>query len=121
TMAAVLAAGASIFSVLSAYTVKMYRCGLSPAGGHAPPKPAVPKSVRPCTAPAGNCLPSAAPACLGKAGTRAGMLYPSQCHQPEPVGASGSYTVTAKLLVPLGAPLHFKAGDMFLPLQPKLL
>src|ERR1019366_10296746 len=63
-MAAVLAAGASIFSVLSAYTVKMYRCGLSPAGGHAPPKPAIPKSVRPCTAPAGNCLPSASPSVL---------------------------------------------------------
>src|ERR1019366_116644 len=103
TMAAVLAAGASIFSVLSAYTVKMYRCGLSPAGGHAPPKPAVPKSVRPCTAPAGNCLPSASRVCGGNSVTVGGILYTSQCHQPEPVGASGSYTVTAKLLVPLGA------------------
>ena len=31
---------------------------------------------------------------------------------------SGSYTVRAKLLVPAGAPLQFKAGDTFWPLQP---
>ena len=53
--------------------------------------------------------------------TLAGMLTTDQCHQPEPVGASGSYTVTAKLLVSLGAPLHFKAGDLFSPEQPKPL
>src|SRR5690606_28145139 len=43
-----------------------------------------------------------------------------QCHQPEPVGASGSYTVTAKLLVPSGAPLHCKTGDWLLPPQPNM-
>ena len=49
------------------------------------------------------------------------MLITDQCHQPEPVGASGSYIVTAKLLVSLGAPLHFRAGDLFSPEQPKPL
>ncbi len=49
------------------------------------------------------------------------MSYTTQCHQPEPVGASGSYTVKAKLLVPAGAPLHVSGGEMFLPLQPKPL
>ena len=42
-----------------------------------------------------------------------------QCQNPEPVGASGSYTVTAKLLVSLGAPLHWRAGDLFSPEHPK--
>ena len=32
----------------------------------------------------------------------AGILKATQCHQPEPVGASGSYMVTAKLRVPAG-------------------
>src|SRR5690349_4471280 len=49
------------------------------------------------------------------------MSITDQCHHPDPVGASGSYTVTAKLLVSLGAPLHFKAGDLFSPEQPKPL
>jgi hypothetical protein len=35
------------------------------------------------------------------------------------VGASGSYTVTAKLCVPTGAPLHCRMGDWFWPEQPK--
>ena len=47
------------------------------------------------------------------------MLTTVQCHQPLPVGASGSYTVIAKLFVPSGAPLHDSAGEMFLPVQPK--
>src|SRR5262245_34276261 len=49
------------------------------------------------------------------------MLYTTQCHHPLPVGASGSYTITAKLFVPAGAPLHTRAGETFLPVQPKLL
>ena len=32
----------------------MYRCGWSPAGGHGPPKPGAPKSVRVSSAPAGR-------------------------------------------------------------------
>src|SRR5215469_12726444 len=49
------------------------------------------------------------------------MLKTTQCQKPLPVGASGSYIDSAKLLVPLGAPLQLKAGDTLAPLQPKLL
>ena len=53
--------------------------------------------------------------------TSAGILNTTQCHQPEPVGASGSYTVTAKLLVPSGAFDHLNSGEILSPVQPKLL
>src|SRR5689334_4784744 len=49
------------------------------------------------------------------------MLNTTQCHQPLPVGASGSYMVTAKLLVPVGAPLQLSAGETLPPVQPKPL
>jgi hypothetical protein len=65
--------------------------------------------------------PPTAPASGGSSVTLGGMLTTDQCHQPEPVGASGSYTVTAKLFVFLGAPLHLRAGDLFSPEQPKPL
>src|SRR5580698_3873743 len=45
----------------------------------------------------------------------------SQCHQPLPVGASGSCTRSAKLCVPLGAWLQESAGERFPPWQPKPL
>src|SRR4051812_33531012 len=45
----------------------------------------------------------------------------TQCHQPLPVGASGSYTVIAKLFVPAGALCHESDGEMLPPLHPKLL
>src|SRR4051794_35370095 len=45
----------------------------------------------------------------------------TQCHQPLPVGASGSYTVIAKLFVPAGALCHESDGEMLRPLHPKLL
>src|SRR3974390_2898090 len=51
----------------------------------------------------------------------AGMLYTTQCHQPLPVGASGSCISSAKLFVPAGAPLQARAGDMLTPLQPNSL
>ena len=38
-----------------------------------------------------------------------------------PVGASGSWTSTAKLLVPAGGSVHSSAGETFSPLQPKEL
>src|SRR5829696_3648949 len=72
-------------------------------------------------APAGRLAPLTLPASGLNSVTLAGMLITDQCHQPEPVGASGSYTVTAKLLVSLGAPLHCNAGDLFSPEQPKPL
>jgi len=39
------------------------------------------------------------------------MFATVQCQKPEPVGASGSKQVTAKLFVPSGAPDHFRWGE----------
>src|SRR5687767_619895 len=77
--------------------------------------------MRTCLAPGGRFDPLTFPASGFSSITVAGMLITDQCHQPEPVGASGSYTVTAKLLVSLGAPLHFRAGDLFSPEHPNPL
>src|SRR5438105_2286318 len=44
-----------------------------------------------------------------------------QCHRPLPTSASGSNRVTAKLLVPAGAPLQFSAGETLPPLHPEPL
>src|SRR3982751_6321702 len=77
--------------------------------------------MRTCLAPWGRLARLALPASGFNSVTFAGMLITDQCHQPEPVGASGSYTVTAKLFVSFGAPLHFRAGDLFSPLQPNTL
>src|SRR5215218_10428920 len=77
--------------------------------------------MRTWRAPCGRLALLTLPASGLSSVTLAGMLMTDQCHQPEPVGASGSYTVTAKLLVSLGAPLHFNAGDLFSPEQPKPL
>jgi hypothetical protein len=46
------------------------------------------------------------------------MPSTTQCHQPEPVGASGSNKVTAKLLVSAGKPDHDSEGEMFPPVMP---
>src|SRR6202453_2823149 len=46
------------------------------------------------------------------------MSKTTQCQKPLPVGASGSYTLRAKLLVPSGAPDQLSAGEMFFPGQP---
>src|SRR5215218_9408753 len=77
--------------------------------------------MRTWRAPCGRLALLTLPASGLSSVTLAGMLITDQCHQPEPVGASGSYTVTAKLLVSLGAPLHLSAGDLFSPLQPNTL
>src|SRR5689334_21759687 len=77
--------------------------------------------MRTCFAPGGRLALLALPASGFSSVTFAGMLITDQCHQPEPVGASGSYTVTAKLLVSLGAPLHLSAGDLISPPQPNTL
>ncbi len=70
-------------------------------------------------APAGKFAPC--PMLAGREVALAGILYTTQCHQPLPVGASGSYTVRVKLLVPLGAFFQDRAGDRFSPVQPKPL
>src|SRR5215470_11170412 len=61
------------------------------------------------------------PAPAGSEPVPGGMLYTTQCHQPLPVGASGSCISNAKLWVPAGAPLQASAGERFPPLQPKSL
>src|SRR5688572_23090137 len=71
----------------------------------------------PCGAPPLSGLPAPA----GSDAVSAGILKITQCHQPLPVGASGSYTVTAKLFVPFGAWSHRNSGEVLLPLQPNPL
>src|SRR5215468_6561533 len=61
------------------------------------------------------------PAPAGSEPAPGGMLYTTQCHQPLPVGASGSCISNAKLWVPAGAPLQARAGETFAPLQPNSL
>src|SRR5215468_10594551 len=61
------------------------------------------------------------PAPAGSEPVPGGMLYTTQCHQPLPVGASGSCISKAKLWVPAGAPLQASAGETFPPLQPNSL
>src|SRR3954452_1030959 len=46
------------------------------------------------------------------------MSYSIQCQKPLPVGASGSKQVTAKLLVPSGAPSQCRSGTRFRPPAP---
>ena len=50
--------------------------------------------------------------------TDAGMPSTTQCQKPEPVGASGSKQVTAKLLVSAGNPDQRSEGEMFKPVMP---
>ena len=45
----------------------------------------------------------------------AGMFASVQCQKPEPVGASASKQVTAKLFVPSGAPDQLSCGDRLPP------
>src|SRR5260370_24759276 len=46
------------------------------------------------------------------------MPSTTQCQKPEPVGASGSKQVTAKLLVSAGKPDQRSDGEMFPPVMP---
>src|SRR6516165_4968975 len=72
-------------------------------------------------APLGISFFFTSPAPLGNEVRFGGILNTTQCHHPLPVGASGSYMVTAKLLVPLGAPFQLNAGERLPPVQPKPL
>src|SRR6476659_2571517 len=71
--------------------------------------------------PCGVAVPSGFPAPAGSEVVSGGILKITQCHHPLPVGASGSYTVTAKLFVPFGARSQRSSGEVFVPLQPKPL
>src|ERR1700678_3525207 len=60
------------------------------------------------------------PAPLGSLSTVAGRSYTTQCHHPDGVlRSSGSNSVTTKLFVPAGAPVHFHGGDIFPRVQQK--
>ena len=52
--------------------------------------------------------------------TVAGRLNTAQCQKPEAVGASGSYTVTAKLRVSSGKPDQLNWGEMSEPPAPMM-
>src|SRR5262252_2106858 len=65
--------------------------------------------------------PDGAPAPDASDVTDAGMSISRQCQNPDPVGASGSWQVTAKLLVSAGNPDQDSCGEMFSPVMPKLL
>src|SRR4051812_2278912 len=77
-----------------------------------------PASLVKVTAPPGNSLPSPAPA--GRSVTVAGRLATAQCQKPDPVGASGSYTVTAKLCVSSGNPDQLSCGETSSPPAPMM-
>src|SRR3954453_15150256 len=78
-------------------------------------------SVLPWTAPRGIPLPVESPAPAGNDVASAGMFYTIQCQKPAPpVGASGSCTSSAKLLVPAGGFFHSSAGDLPSPVHPMM-
>src|ERR1700754_3159821 len=77
-----------------------------------------PASLRKVSAPPGNSLPSPAPA--GNSVTLTGRLATAQCQKPEAVGASGSYTVTAKLRVSSGKPDQDSCGEVSDPPAPMM-
>ena len=58
-------------------------------------KRVVPASVGSWNAPSGRPEPVSSPAFSGSSVTVAGMSATAQCQNPDCVGASGSYTVTA--------------------------
>src|ERR1700684_908274 len=72
-------------------------------------------------APLGRPEPSVPAAPVSSSVTEAGMPSTIQCQNPEPVGASGSKQVTAKLLVSAGKPDHESDGEMFPPVMPNPL
>src|SRR5579859_3958726 len=72
-------------------------------------------------APLGMSFFFTSPAPAGIDVVEAGILNTTQCQKPLPVGASGSYTVMAKLLVSAGAPLQLRDGEILPPLQPNTL
>src|SRR5690242_12217008 len=70
------------------------------------------------SAPSGRPEPSPAPD--SSSVTEGGRLQTAQCQNPLAVGASGSYTVTAKLLVSGGNPDQDSCGDTSSPPAPMI-
>ena len=71
-----------------------------------------------CVAGQSAALPSPTPA--GRSVTVAGRLATAQCQKPDAVGASGSYTVTAKLRVSSGKPDQLSCGETSSPPAPMM-
>jgi len=80
--------------------------------------PAKPASLRSWRAPSGSWGASLSPAPEGSSVTEAGRPVTTQCPNPLAVGASGSYTVTAKPRVPSGKPDHDSCGERSSPPAP---
>src|SRR3979411_1214670 len=78
----------------------------------------MPASLTKVTARPGNALPSPLPA--GSSVQVAGRLATAQCQKPDTVGASGSYTVRAKLRVSSGKPDQLSCGEMSDPPAPMM-
>src|SRR4029077_20806660 len=95
-----------------------YRWKPCPGGGAAPMKLLRPASLAKVTASPGNPLPSPTPA--GRSVTVAGRFATAQCQKPDAVGASGSYTVTAKLRVSSGKPDQESCGETSEPPAPMM-
>ena len=74
--------------------------------------------MRTWNAPSGRPEPSVPAALVSSSVTEAGMSSTTQCQNPEPVGASGSKQVTAKLSVSAGNPDQRSEGEMFPPVMP---
>src|SRR5215472_4243265 len=91
----------------SAYSLKKYRCGL-PGGGHGPPYPILPKSLRPCRAPFASCSCFATPSASSR--VSAGRSNSTQCTHV-PAGASGSSIISAKLCVFAGGSVQLSFGE----------
>jgi len=97
----------------------MYRCGLLPAGGHGPPYPGAPRSVRVSSVPTGN-IAAFLLAPFGNFEEVAGILTTTQCQNPDPVGAAGSNIVSTKLFAPAGGFVHESSGETLPPLHPNV-
>jgi len=81
-------------------------------GAEIPPQTGI---VRQLDGRRGNRPESGDPAPLGRLCVDAGMSMTAQCQNPDPVGASGSNTVTTKLLVAAGKPVQVSCGELSLP------
>src|SRR5687767_8626989 len=110
----------SSFSTLTACTTMKYRCTPCPGGGAAPTYRLRPASLAKVIASPGNPLLLPSPTPAGRSVTVAGRLATAQCQNPDAVGASGSYMVTAKLRVSSGKPDHESCGETSDPPAPMM-
>src|SRR4029450_7309964 len=84
TTAGLASESTSSVSTSIACTTKKYRCGMSPAGGAAPPYALAPTWLRTRDGPVGGGAPSL-PAAAGSDVVDAGRFTSSQCQKPDGV------------------------------------